>query len=218
YRNFYVDNANIFIDTVNSEQLGGTLFRIIATTQDAAITIGSVERMVGWGKIEDINRLGTRLYEGRVRFLAMRHLRSPNKTASETPNVFNISRFELYSEDEGFYYVGAPKNGMAGQTVEIIGDGKAQRGNDANVIWQGGNDFKFRTIAQGEIIELFLNVDGKWYEKPRNNYGSYVLYRDGSPVGNVVPLYPWQECFDKLGKKWYKATGTTSVNDWILLS
>ncbi|EJD6585013.1 hypothetical protein M0L63_RS20165, partial [Providencia rettgeri] len=218
YRNFYVDNANIFIDTVNSEQLGGTLFRIIATTQDAAITIGSVERLVGWGKVEDINRLGTRQYEGRVRFLAMRHLRSPSKSSSESPNVFNVSRFELYSEDEGFYYVGAPKNGMVGQTVEIIGDGKAQRGNDANVIWQGGNDFKFRTIAQGEIIDLFLNVDGKWYEKPRNNFGSYIVYRTSTPVGNIVPLYPWQECLDTTAKRWYKAIGTTSVNDWVALN
>ncbi|EJD6581553.1 phage tail protein [Providencia rettgeri] len=218
YRNFYVENANIFIDAVNSSQSTGVLFRLFATLQDSSITIGSIERMVGWAKVEEINRLGERKFEGRVRILAMKHLRSPNKSSSETPNVFNVARMELYSEDDGYYYIGAPKNGVAGQTIEIVGDGVAQRGNDQNIIWQGGNDFKFRTIEKGEIIELFLNVDGKWYEKPRNNYGSYVIYRSSPPLGNIVPLYAWQECLDTVNKKWYKATGTSNTGDWVLLN
>lgn len=75
-----------------------------------------------------------------------------------------------------------------------------------------------RPLAVGEAVELFKHTDGKWHEAPKTNIGSFIVYRTNSPIGKVVPLYLWQECFDQTAKVWYKAIGTATVNDWVAIS
>jgi len=218
-RGMYADEANIRIGDLNATSDTGTLFRVQAINNDATVIVNRIINASGFTASEAIFRDAARTYDGRVIIENARNVESPSLAASQAINAFNLNMLTLFSELPDPYTINSISGGLIGQRITLVGDGKAKRNlSNSNIAWQGGNELAVRPLAVGEAVELFKHTDGNWHEVPKTNIGSFIVYRTSSPIGKVVPLYLWQECFDQTAKVWYKATGTATVNDWVAIS
>ena len=218
-RGMYAEEANIRIGDLNATSDTGTLFRVQAINNDATVIVNRIINASGFTASEAIFRDAARTYDGRVIIENARNVESPSLAASQVINAFNLNMLTLFSALPDPYTINSISGGLIGQRITLVGDGKAKRNpSNSSIAWQGGNELAVRPLAVGEAVELFKHTDGKWHEVPKTNIGSFVMYRTNSPIGKVVPLYLWQECFDQTAKVWYKATGTATVNDWVAIS
>lgn len=214
---YYCEDSQINIGSMDYEADGGTVFVLQAAAMDSSIVVDKVVSAVGFESVERIIRIGSRIFEGRIVLSNPKSVKSASLGDSRDINAFNVGELELYSESTGIYTVGNIFGGLVGQRLRLIGDGKAQRG-EGDIKWYGGSDNLFRTIQYGEVVDLYLATNGYWYEVTRKDYASTVRYGKGAPIGQIIPMWRWQEYFDEDAEKWYKAKGTASNMDWVALN
>ncbi|PFP30847.1 hypothetical protein COJ96_02465 [Bacillus sp. AFS073361] len=181
----------------------GISFMSEATNEDQNFLRSEVKGDVHKGFLVHAN--GT---QSKLRLKAAIFVNGNVKFSSESQRVFILNKTV-----EELFRIPSPK-GKSGELIFLMNVGTATSiiriNNDDGSIVSGKGNPSFNLSPNSSAV--LISDGNSWYQQNFNN----TIVKSGTP--NVAPQFIGQEYLDATNKKVYKAFGTSSTSDWVVLN